>query len=173
MKERRLTFKNYIACLIDAKSGNIKFDLFWQHLRNCFDENDSLDQTKVTHHVMLAFEKPASKCLSTIDKKSQLTGKVGPEKRKDEDDNSKPSADDNWCVMNKRFNELFPLMGQIVKNTNSPSQKENQGQGRRGDSDRRYNKERETYLRQGRWDSKTQSRDHNDESRQYANTKTA
>ena len=48
---------------------------------------------------MVAFEKPAGKYPSTIDKRTQLTGKAGlagPEKCKREDDNSEPSADDNW-----------------------------------------------------------------------------
>ena len=129
--------------MIDGKSGNIKFDLFWRRLRNCFDEDDSSDQAKDTHHAMVAFEnlKQASKYQSTIDKRTQLTGKAGPEKRKREDDNSEPSADDSRFVTNKKFNDLFSFAGQILKNTNS--QKENQGQGRRGDSDRGYNKERE------------------------------
>ena len=62
-------------------------------------------------------------------------------------------------------------MGQIVKNTYS--QKENQGQGRRGARNRGYNKEREPYRRQGGWDLNPQSRDHNDEPHQYANTAAA
>ena len=133
--------------MIDAKSGNIKIDLFWQRLRNCFDKDDSSDQTKVTLHAMVAFEKQASKYLSTINKRTQLTGKAGPDKRKHEDDNSdsisEPSAEDNRYVMNKRFKYIFSLMGQIIKNTNS--QKENQGQGRQGDRDCGYSKEREPY----------------------------
>ena len=150
--------------MIDGKSGNIKFDLFWRRLRNCFDEDDSSDQAKVAHHAMVAFEKPSSKYPWTIDTRTQLTGKAGPEKCKREDDNSEPAADDNLYVTNKRFNDLLSLVGQIAKNTNSQS--ENQGQGRRGDRDRGYNKDREPYRRQGGWDRKTQSRDHNDESRQ-------
>ena len=74
---------------------------------------------------MVAFKKPESKYQSTIDKRTQLTGKAGPEKRKREDDNSEPSADYNRYVANKRLNDLFSLVGQIVKNTNS--KKENQG----------------------------------------------
>ena len=80
------------------------------------------------------FEKPASKYPPTIDKRTQLTGKAGPEKRKREDDNTEPSTDDNGFVMNKRFNDLLSVVGQIVKSTNP--QKLNQGQGRRGDRDR-------------------------------------
>ena len=80
---------------------------------------------------MVAFEKPASKYQSTIDKRTHLMGKAGPEKRKREDDNSEPSADDNRYVTNKKFNDLFSLVGQILKNT--ISEKENQGQGCRGD----------------------------------------
>ena len=172
-----------LYCMINAKSGNIKFDVFWLCprilARNCFDEDGSSDQIKVTHHAMVTFEKPAaaSKHPSTIYKRTQLTGnlKAGPEKRKREDDNSEPSADDNLYVTNKRFHDLCSLVGQIVKNTKS--QKENQRQGRQGDResirDRGYNKEREPYRRQGGWDCKAQSSDHNDESRQYANTATA
>ena len=75
--------------MIDGKSGDIKFELFWRRLWNCFDEDDSSDQPRATHHAMMvAFEKPASKYSSTIDKKTQLTGKAGSEKRKREDDNS-------------------------------------------------------------------------------------
>ena len=118
----------------------------------------------------MAFEKPASKYQPTIGKRTQLTGKPGPEKRKCEDDNTEPSTDDNRLVTKKRFNDLLLVVGQIVKNTNP--QKENQGQGRRGDRDRGYNKEKEIYRRQGGWDRKPQSRDHNDERRQYANTAT-
>ena len=92
-------------------------------LRNYFDEEDSSDQSKVTHHAMVAFEKPASKYPSTIVKRTQFTAKAGPEKRKRENDNSGPSADDNRYVTNKRCNDLFSLTGQIVKNTNS--EKEN------------------------------------------------
>ena len=80
---------------------------------------------------MVAFEKPASKYPSTIDRRTQLTSKAGPEKRKREDDNSEPSSDETQFVTNKKFNNLFSLVGQILKNTNS--QKENQGQGRLGD----------------------------------------
>ena len=123
--------------MIDGKSGNIKFDLFWRRLRNCFDEDDSSDQAKVTHHAMVAFEKQASKYQLTIDKRTQITGKVGPEKRKREDDNSEHSADDNRYVTNMRFNDLFSLVGQILKNNNS--QKEHQGQGRRRDDTRTTN----------------------------------
>ena len=60
-------------------------------------------------------------------------------------------------------------MGQLVKNSNL--QKENQGQGRRGDRDRSDYKERHHNLRQGGGDSKQQSCDY-DDSRQYANTAT-
>ena len=83
---------------------------------------------------MVAFEKQAGKCLTTIDKRTQLTGKARPEKRMREDDNSESTADCYRYVTNKRFNDLFSLMGQIVKNTNS--QKENEGQGRRRNCDR-------------------------------------
>ena len=66
--------------MIDGKSGNIKFDLFWRRLRNCFDEESK--QAKDTHHAMVEFEKQASKYQSTIDKRTQLTSKAGPENRK-------------------------------------------------------------------------------------------
>ena len=63
--------------MIENKSGNIKFDLFWRRFRNCFDEEDSLEQDKVTHHAMVAFKKPVGKYQPTIDKRTQLTGKAG------------------------------------------------------------------------------------------------
>ena len=153
--------------MIENKPGNIKFDLFWRRLRNCFDDEDSSAQDKVTHHV--AFDKPLEKYSPTIDKRTQLPGKAGPEKSKREEDNPKSAADDNQYVTNKRFNDLFSLMGQLVKNSNL--HKENQGQGRRGDRDRGDYKERHPDQRQGGGDRKQQCRDY-DESRQYANTAT-
>ena len=106
----------------------------------------------------------------TIDKRTQLTGKAGPEKSRREEDNPKSAADDNQYVTNKRFNDLFSLMGQLVKNSNL--QNENQGQGRRGDRYRIDYKERHHIQRQGGGDRcKQQSREY-DESRQYANTAT-
>ena len=120
--------------MIDSKGGNIKFNLFWRRLRNCFDEDETPEQAKLSYHAMVAFEKPASKYPPTINTRTQLTGKEGPEKRKREDDNTEPSTDDNGFVTNKRFNDLLSVVGQIVKNTNP--QKENQGQGHRGDHDR-------------------------------------
>ena len=137
--------------MIDGKEGNIKFDLFWRRLRHCFDAEDSSDQKLIQNNIMpwwrsrnrrASVRRLWTRGPNTV----QLTGKAGPEKRKHEDDNSEPSADDNQYVTNKRFNDLFSLMGQIVKNTNS--QKENQGQGRQGDCNSGYNKEREPYRRQ-------------------------
>ena len=120
--------------MIDTKGGNIKFDLFWRRLRNCFDEDESPEQAKLSYHAMVAFEKSASKYQPTIDERTQHTVKAGPEKCKREDDNAEPSTDDNGFVTNKRFNDPLSVVGHIVKNTNP--QKENQGQGRRGDRDR-------------------------------------
>ena len=65
----------------------------------------------VTHHAMVAFEKLAEKYAPTIHKRTQLTGKEGPEKRKREDDNPDSTADNNRFVTNKMFNDLFSLMG--------------------------------------------------------------
>ena len=154
--------------MIENKLGNIKFDLFWRRLRNCFDEEDSSAQDKVAHDAMVVFEKPVGKYPPTIDERTQLTGKAGPEKSKREEDNPESAADANRNVTNKRFNYLFLLVGQLVKNSNL--QNENQGQGRRGDRYRIDYKERHHIQRQGGGDRcKQQSRDY-DESRQYANT---
>ena len=94
--------------MIENKPGNIKFDLFWRRLRNCFDDEDSSAQDKVTHHV--AFDKPLEKYSPTIDKRTQLPGKAGPEKSKREEDNPESA---NLYVTNKRFNDLFSLVGQL------------------------------------------------------------
>ena len=59
---------------------------------------------------MVVFEKLASKYLPTIDKRTQLTGKEGPEKRKREDDNAEQSTDDNGFFTNKRFNDLLSVV---------------------------------------------------------------
>ena len=127
--------KNHIQELyrmIETESGNSKFDLFWRRLRNCFGKDDSYAHNKVIHHRMVVSEKLAGKYATTIDKRTQHTGKVGPEERKREDDNPESTADDKRSVTIKRFNGLFSLKEQMVKITNS--QKENQGQGCRGDS---------------------------------------
>ena len=158
-------------CMIRNKSGNIKFDLFWRCLRNCFDKDDSSAHDKASHHAMVAFEKLEGKYPPTIDKRTQLTGnlKLGPEKRKREDDNPESTSDKNCFVTNKRFNDLFSFVGQLVKTSNL--QKENQGQGRRGNRDRGYYKERNPNRRPGGGDCKPQSREY-DEPRQYSNTAT-
>ena len=96
---------------------------------------------------MVMFEKPEGKYQPTVDKRTQLTGKAGPEKSKREDDNPESTADDTCFVTDKRFNDLFSLVGQLVKNSNL--QNENQGLGRRGDRDRGYYKERDPNRRQG------------------------
>ena len=85
----------------------------------------------------------------TINKKTPLVGKAGPDKRKREDDQKESILDDQRFATRKQIQDVFSLVGQLVKNTNP--QKENQEQGRQGDRDHGSFKERENYRRQGGW----------------------
>ena len=97
-------------------------------------------------------------------------GKAWPDKCKREDDPTESIPDDQRFAKRKQVQDLFSLVQQLVKNTNP--QKENQGKGCQGDSDRGSFKERDNYRRQGCWDSKQEGRDHG-EQMQYANTAAA
>ena len=60
---------------------------------------------------MVVFDKQVGKYQPTIDKRTQLSAKAGPEKSKREEDNPESA---NLYVTNKRFNDLFSLVGQLV-----------------------------------------------------------
>ena len=110
--------------MIDGKSGNIKFDFF-------FDDAFGTASTRTTHrtkprlHVMLWWR---SRNLRASISRQSIRGpnlRVRRGLRSASARTTEPSADYNRYVANKRLNDLFSLVGQIVKNTNS--KKENQG----------------------------------------------
>ena len=129
--------------MVKRKQGNIKFDDFWRQLHDCFYEGESSATEKVTHHAIVAFKKQAGRYEPTINKRTQLIGKAGPDKRKREDDSTESIPDDQCFATRKQVQDLFSLVMQLVKNTNP--QKENQGQGRQGDRDCGSCKESDNY----------------------------
>ena len=65
--------------MVNSKQGNIKFDPFWKQLRDCFDGGKSSATEKVAHHAIVVSEKPAGRYELTMNKRTPLMGKAGPD----------------------------------------------------------------------------------------------
>ena len=66
---------------------------------------------------MVAFDKAAGRYEPTFNKRTPLIGKAGPDQRKREDDPAESIQDDQRFATRKQVQDLFSLVGQLIKNT--------------------------------------------------------